>query len=1117
MILSKSCEFKKGNRSLKSKTWKVMKVMIGLLLFFSFHAGAVGNAQKRITIVKKNVHLSEVFQVIEHQTGYLFFYDKAVIQETAPLNVVIKNATLDEALSECLKGQHLAYSVVNNTVVIRREKKSVSTPLNISLSSQTVTVPPFEVHGNVKDENGSPLLNASVVIKGSNKGATTDKNGDFVVTVPDKKTVLVISYTGYKSQEIMVGEQTSIDVKLIKEDNSLEQVVVIGYGTQKKKDLTGAISSVSEKDFADMPVKSVTDALAGRVAGLDILSSGGRPGDASTILLRGKRSFTASNDPLIILDGMPYYGDLNDINPYDIKSMDVLKDASSTAIYGSQGANGVIIITTKRGINSAPKVRLEAYSGVQVPYGRIPFANAVEYAEWAREAFRSQPGGYPFPDVNSHYDSIVFDAIEMETLLSGGNGLDFQDLLLNNGNQQKYQISVAGGNSNSKYNIAANYFKREGLMPGDIFNRLSLRSNLDFTFSPKITAGANIQISYTLNSEKSSASALSRAFNANPLGQIYEKDGITHRFEITTDGLEINPNADYIWDTHRRDDKGWGVFINTFAQYKITQSLTYRLNLGTNVKIRNIKGSDGYYSLARDKGLPTAGVNNSVDNFKIYESTLTYDKIFGVKHHLTITAVQGFQNSSNETATVGVIDLPYEASRYNNLGSANLVNSVGSNLSEWSLASYVGRIFYGFKSKYLITLSMRADGASQFSEGHKWGYFPSAAIAYRISEENFMKGTSKWLSDLKIRLSYGVSGNRAISPYQTQGSLVRTSYSWADAAGYGYAPSSLANKGLKWESTEVYNLGFDFSLFDASISGNFDLYNTNTYDLLMFRKLPITSGYDQVLENVGGTNNKGWELGLRTRNIKSKDFNWSSNFSLYSNHTKIVSLYNGKEDDIGNGWFIGRPINVYYDYKKIGIWQTEESTKAGSYGRQVGQIKVLDLNNDGKISAEDRMILGSPEPDFVGSVSNQFSYKQWDLSFLLNIRWGGMTSVGAFAPYAKKRYNKIIFDYWTPNNPTNNYPRPNQLYEGSGLDGSTLTYRDASIISLPTLSLGFTLTNTFLEKIKIANARVYFSGENLFYWTKSELRQFNMKADWAGDVGTYPATRTFVIGLNIGL
>jgi TonB-linked SusC/RagA family outer membrane protein len=515
--------------------------------------------------------------------------------------------------------------------------------------------------------------------------------------------------------------------------------------------------------------------------------------------------------------------------------------------------------------------------------------------------------------------------------------------------------------------------------------------------------------------------------------------------------------------------------------------------------------------------MPTAGANNSVDNFKIYESTLTYDKTFGSHHHVTVTAVQGFQNSRNETAAIGVIDLPYEASRYNNLGSANLVNSVGSTLSEWSLASYVGRIFYGYDSKYLVTLSMRADGATQFSEGHKWGYFPSAAIAYRISEESFMKGTSKWLSDLKIRLSYGVSGNRAISPYQTQGSLARTSYSWNDAAGFGYAPSSLANKELKWESTEVYNLGVDFSLFDGNVSGNIDLYNTNTFDLLMFRKLPITSGYDQVLENVGGTNNKGWELGLRTKNIKTEQFSWTTNFSIYSNRTKIVSLYNGKEDDIGNGWFIGQPINVYYDYKKIGIWQTAEASKAGSYGRQVGQIKVLDLNNDGKISAEDRMILGNPEPDFVGSISNQFSYKQWDLSFLLNIRWGGMTSIGAFAPYAKKRYNKIIFDYWTPDNPTNNYPRPNQLYEGSGLDGSTLTYRDASLISLPTLSLGYTLPNSFLEKIKISNARVYFSGENLFYWTKSELREFNMKADWSGEVGTYPATRAFVIGLNIGL
>jgi TonB-linked SusC/RagA family outer membrane protein len=971
------------------------------------------------------------------------------------------------------------------------------------------------ITGIVKNASGDPLAGATINVKGTEITTTSDPEGKFQISIPPKSKTLVISFVGMENKEVDVNGQTTITVSLSVASTNLNDVVVIGYGTQKRKDLTGSVASVSEKEFADMPVARLDQALSGRVPGLDIVSSGGRPGDASTMLLRGQRSFTASNDPLIILDGMPYYGTMNDINPYDIKSIDVLKDASSTAIYGSRGANGVIIITSKRGVNSTPKFRLESYAGPQMRYGRLPYANAREYAAWGREAFRAQPGGYPFPDINPRYDSIIFDAIELPTVLSGGDGLDYQDLLLQNGSQQKHQLTITGGAPSVRYNISANYFRQEGIMPDDIFNRMSVRSNLDITLSPRITAGTSIQLSYTLNSQKSNTSALGYAFNGNPLGQIYEADGITPRFALTTDGFELNPMADYTYDSYRKDEKGWAAFVNTFAEAKIIPGLTYRLSLGTNFKLRTTKESAGYFSLARNLGLPTASIDNEVDNFKIYESILTYDKTFNEDHHLTITAVQGFQNSRTENSAAGVSDLPYELSRYQNLGTANLVSSVASNLSEWSLASYAARLFYGYQSKYLLTLSARADGATQLAPGHKWGYFPSAAFAYNISKENFMKRTTGWLTDLKIRLSYGVTGNQAISPYQTQGSLARTTYSWNEAAGFGYRPLALSNKNLKWESTAVYNVGLDFGLFNNRISGNIDVYNTNTFDLLMFRKLPITGGFDQVLENIGSTNNKGWEVGLRTVNIRTKSFKWNTSFSAFANHTRITELYNGKVDDIGNGWFIGQPIQVFYDYKKIGIWQADEKTAANSFGRQVGQIKIMDVNNDGKISADDRMILGNREPDFVLGISNQLSYKNWDLSFLTNIRWGGMDSVGAFAPFSKKRYNKFIFDYWTPTNPTNNYPRPNQLYESSGLDGSTLAYRDAALISLRQLSLGYTVPKSALAPVHLSEARIYFSAENLFYWTKSELRKFNMKPDWSGDFQTYPAIRTFVLGLNL--
>jgi len=1069
----------------------------------------------QITLELKNESLAQAFKKIESKTPFHFMYRDENIKNIRNLSIPSSKRSVAAFLKTILAKTPLTFKQVDQRILII-EKANEKKNLEAGVEHLLKAIKDVPVKGKVTDTQGEALIGVSVVAKGTTIGATTDLNGNYSLNIADPNGALVFSYLGYVKQEVAVNNRSVVNVQLIENTTSLEEVVVVGYGTQKRKDLTGSVSSVSEKDFADMPVARLDQALAGKVAGLDILSSGGRPGDESTMLLRGKRSFTASNDPLIILDGMPYYGSMTDINPYDVKSIDVLKDASSAAIYGSRGANGVIIITSKRGITSSPKFMVESYGGPQLRYGRLPYADAQQYAEWGREAFRAQPGGYPFPTTSAEQDAIIFDAIELQTVNSGGKGLDYQDLLLQNGSIQKHQLTVTGGSETVKYNVSGNFFEQEGLLPGDVFNRMSLRSNLDFTLSKSVTAGASIQLNHTKNKLITNPSALSYAFNGNPLGQVYEEDGVTPRFALTTDGFEINPLADYEWDSYRNDRKRWAAFINTYAEAKILPSLTYRLSLGTNFKLGTTKESAGYYSITRNLGLPVANIANSVDNFKLYESTLTFNKVINNDHQFTVTGINGYQSTRTELSGAGVSDLPYEDSRYHNIGSANLVSAVNSNLSEWDLISFAGRFFYGYKSKYLLTLSMRADGATQFAPGHKWGYFPSVAAAYRITEEKFMEGSADWLSDLKLRLSYGVTGNQAINPYQTQGSLGRTTYSWGENAGFGYRPLALSNKDLKWESTSVYNLGIDFGLLNNRISGNIELYDTDTYDLLMFRKLPITSGYDEVLENIGSTNNRGFELGLRTVNIDNPNFKWNSNVSLYSNHTRITELYNGKNDDIGNGWFIGQPINVYYDYQKTGIWQTNEEAQAASFGRQVGQIKLQDLNNDGKYSADDRMILGDSEPDFVGSLTNQFSYKKWDFSFTSYIRWGGMTSVGAFAPFAKKRYNKFIFDYWTPNNPTNAYPRPNQLYEGSGLDGSTLTYRDASLISIPQLSLGYTFPETWLSKVKLTNARVYFSGENMFYWTASEMRKFNMKPDWSGDAQAYPATRTFVMGLNIG-
>lgn len=974
------------------------------------------------------------------------------------------------------------------------------------------------VTGKVTDANGAPLPGVTVFIKGTATGTVTSIDGNYTLGVPNDAKALMFSFIGMKTQEIQIGNQSSLNVKMEADVIGLEEVVAVGYGTQKRRDITGAVSSVGSQEINDYPVTNVSEALVGKIAGLDVIESGANPGDGAQIRLRGRRSFTASNDPLFILDGVPFYGSINDINPYDIESVDVLKDASSTAIYGSRGANGVIIITTKRGKTGKPTFKFEAFAGPEIMYGNIPFGNGEEYAERGRASLRysgqyKDAAGNIVYETSEELDKKFFQPEEYDNLYVNNKWYNYQDMLFQNAFEQKYQLSVDGGTEAVKYNIAGNYYNEEGLIPGRTFNRATVRSNLDVKLSPKFKVGTSILLGYNLRHWDSSDGAVDEAQQGSPLGKPYNDDG-TARFKPTADGIRSHPLADYEFNSYTRDMKRWSGYISAYGEYQILPSLTYRLNLGVDLNVSSDKEFQGYYSIARNQGTPYAGNDHQVYSRNLYESILTWDKEFG-DHKITLTGVQGIQSQHAETANIDVSGIPYEKAQYHNIGAATTINGVASDLIEWKLLSYVGRLFYGYKGKYLLTASMRADGASQFAPNHKWGYFPSAALAWRVSDEEFMKSIS-WLSNLKFRLSYGVTGNQAISPYQTQGGLAPTIYAWDETGSFGYRPADLANKNLKWESTAVKNIGLDFGFFEGRIGGNIEFYDTDTYDLLMLRQLPSNTGYLNVIENIGNTRNRGFELGLNTVNVEKGDFKWSSDFLFYLNREEIVELYNGKVDDVGNRWFIGYPIHVYYDYKKIGIWQTEEAQEAAGYARKPGEIKLADLNNDGKYTDADRSVVGTREPDFVTSLTNRFNYKNFDLSFILYCRWGNTVYASAFNPHSQKRYNQLVQDYWTPQNPTNAYPSPNENREGT-LDGSTLGYLDGSYIRLRQLSLGYNFPKALLQRTNfLTDARIYLTGENLWYWTKSPLREFNIDPEDPDDIGTpYPAVRSVIVGVNI--
>ena len=988
------------------------------------------------------------------------------------------------------------------------------------LLATTISAQQQAVRGTVKDANGDPIIGASIIEKGNTgNGTITDLNGAFSLMVPANAT-LTVSYIGFIPQEVKAVSGSHLSVSLKEDTQLLEEVVIIGYGVQKRKDITGAVSSLSGDQFADIPVSDISKALAGRIPGLDVVSSGMNPGDVGNIQLRGKRSFVASNDPLIILDGMTYNGSLNDINPSDIQSIDVLKDASSTAIYGSKGANGVIIITTKRGQESRPKVTLESSVSVQKAFGSIPRLNSEQWVERYREALRASG------TAESEIDNTIRNSIGETEWENYQNGIstNWQDLLLQSGWGQKHQLSLQGGTNKVRYFLAGNIYSQEGMIPTRRFERYSLRPNIDVSLTKNLKIGLSTLLSYTNKSSDIYYSthvdqdAWADAVSLPPTATPYDKDGNFIFYPSKTAGYYINPLAELENDSYRWENKIYAAYINLYADWQVLPYLNYRLNLNADVRKDSDKSAADSDSNFRRRKTTYASVANNDLNHESIENILTFNKTFNEKHHLTVTAVHSYQQHHKEWSKIEVSDLPYSTSLWHNIGTASSIDSYASDMSEWKLLSFAGRVFYGFDERYLLTLSMRADGASQFAPGHKWGYFPSAAVAWRVSEESFMQGTKDWLSNLKLRLSYGKTGNQGISPYATQGSLSSTTYAFDETPALGMRPGSLGNQELKWETTAVYNIGLDFGFLNDRINGNIELYKSKTTDLLMYQKLPITTGFSEALKNIGSTENKGIEIALYTRNIETKDFQWNTDISFYLNREKIVKLYNGKVDDIGSSWFIGQPIDVWYDYKKIGIWQLGEETEAAKYGAKPGDLKIWDKDGKNGITDADRVILGSRQPDFVANLTNSFRYRDWDLSFDLYTRWGQTNRTKAFGQQSANNKGNMVVDYWTPTNPTNKYPRPNQATVGYTY-GSSLNYRDGSFIRLKNLTLGYSLPKVFLKQLYIENARIYFTGQNLWYWSKAEYAKNNLEPEYSigGDDYdlSFPAARTFTLGINV--
>ncbi|QDK78470.1 TonB-dependent receptor [Spirosoma sp. KCTC 42546] len=976
-------------------------------------------------------------------------------------------------------------------------------------------------------DDNKALPGVSVAVKGTTRGTTSDANGDYRIGVPNNQSVLVFSAVGFVSQEVSVGNKSAINLTLTTDNRSLNEVVVIGYGTQKKSQTTGAISSITPKQITEQPVTNIGQAMQGRVAGVDVAQSGSRPGSVPTIRIRGRRSFNAGNDPLYVVDGIPLAREYEDINPNDVGSMEILKDATATAIYGARGANGVVLVTTKRGnANGKTTISYDNYVGFTDALDKVKLFSGSEFAEFVREAYRTtgnykDANGNPVPTgvADAYADSkvaVLGGDPNVAAGLAANRNTDWQSLILKQGVQQNHSIGVQGGNEKTQFYISAGYFQDKGIMPGLDFTRYSLRANIDHQINKALKVGIASYMMYSLRNGET-LNPYNFTLQQNPLGRPYDDNG-NLIFSPTNDALLTNPLAEVVPGAQIEERKKYRIFNSVYAEVSILDGLKYRVNFGPDFTINRFGRFIGAQTNARKGGDPQAS-NASAFNFDYtLENVVTYNKKIG-DHNFGITALQSIQRDNSEFNNINVQGVPAETQSFYNVGNASSVLGVGSGLIQWTINSYMGRINYDYKDKYLVTATLRRDGSSRFGENTKYGNFPGIALGWNISNEDFMKGSS-WVDLLKLRASRGSVGNQGVAPYQTQGLLGRTVYAYGTTPAYGYRPETIGNPDLRWETSTTTNIGLDFSLWRGRLTGSIELYQTRTTDLLLSDLLPTSIGFNSVTRNIGETQNKGVEVSLSTVNVNTKGgFKWTSDIVFSKNSEAIISLFNGPIDDVGNKRFIGKPLTEFYDYKKAGIWQTNEADAAKSYQSAVGQIKVQDTNNDGKITADDRVFLGSDIPTWSGGITNRFSYKGFDLNFFIYARVG-QTILSGFHRDNNQlagRYQQIKVDYWTPNNPTNEFPRPNSSQEFP-VYNAAIIYFDGSFVKVRNINFGYTFPASITSKLRLQSLRLFTSIQQPFIFSSYRSKYNGVDpetSDGTVSNGVTPATRVTTFGLNV--
>ncbi len=1102
----------------------IMRLPIFLLCLVcsNLFAASSYSQSAKITLGVKNQSIKSTLKSIEEQADYRFFYNSDLADLDKIVSGDFKDKPVEDVLSSILANTSVGYKVLDNHFVVLSPTEILQQP---------------NVSGTVVDDKGEPLIGAYVTIKGTTKGAATDINGKYNIAIPTSNVTLVFSYLGYLNQEIAVDGKTLINVVLKEDAQELDDVVVVGYGTMRKKDVTGAMSAISTDKIDKSTIKSVDQMLQGRSPGLQMTQSSGMPGGSSTVRIRGGNSISGGNEPLYVIDGVPIYpsaaGSQTDLNPLntiavsDIQSIDVLKDASATAIYGARGANGVIMITTKQGSVGKTKVSFDASLGVQSPRKKYDLLNAEEYQDFANEAqWRAlgKPANNPYPVYNP-------DVTPVNT--------NWQDLLLNNeALMQNYTLSISGGDDKTRFLTSINYMDQDGIVKSTDLDKLTLRVNLDREVSSTIKMGINLSLAQ-VNSNRAGLGVLGGQ-NGKQTGMpasppnipVYNEDG-TYTNKNMIGEIFFNPvaTANEVTNFNKR----FRTLSNMFAEWQIVKDLTLRSTVGIDLAFGD---QQSYLPLTTTEGQSTSGkatVTSSKSYMWVNENTLTYSKQVG-KHR--VNAMLGLSQQSQKDQNVEAQSQQFlndNLAMYD-LGSGTVTIAPSSGTSEWALLSYFGRFNYNYNEKYLFTASLRADGSSRFGKSNRWGYFPSAALAWRASEEEFIKNLGVF-SNLKFRTSYGWTGNQdGIGVYPSMALLGKKAYSLNGVKVMGYGPTQVANYGLKWETTQQSDLGLEMGFLNNRVNLSADLYRKVTHDLLLRVTLPSSSGYDAGLKNIGEVENKGLELGLNVVPFTGS-FNWNMDFNISFNKNKVLSLGSVKmmqpDSPTGTGagletsrmLIVGQPLGIFYGYYGDGIFSTTDDIAGSAQPTaKPGDIRYKNLNGNKSIDDGDRGVIGCAQPDFFGGMTNTFSYKGFDMSVFMVYSVGNDIYNATKAEMQGMEGNtnqfRTILNRWTETNQNTNIPRAVAVK----LSSRSWDYlvEDGSFLRIQNINLGYTLPKNLLRSTQIIqSARIYTSLQNFFTFTKysgldpevSRYGQNNIAMGY--DQFAYPMAKTVLFGVNL--